>query len=355
MALGDLGADVIKVERPGAGDDTRGWGPPFDERGEAAYYLSVNRNKLSVALDLDLGADRETLRALILSADVVVENFRAGTLERKGLGRELFMAVEPGLLWCTLSGFGPGDARPGYDFVVQAESGWMSITGEPEGEPMKVGVALADVIAGKDAATAILAAIAGRERGSLADEERRLHVSLLHSAMASLVNVAQNTLVSGSDARRWGNAHANLCPYELFHASDAPVVIAVGSDAQWLACATTLGLHDLANDETLRTNRGRLASRDRIVAAIRARVATGRAAEWARSLTLAAVPCGVVKTVREALASADASALTGVHPGRPGAVRFAPPRLDEHGPLVREHGWNAFAMVKPLAGAADEH
>src|SRR5690349_19802837 len=162
MLLGDLGADVIKVERPGSGDDTRGWGPPFDERGEAAYYLSVNRNKLSVALDLDSSADRDILRELVLSADVVVENFRAGTLERKELGRELFMSGEPRLIWCTLSGFGSKDRRPGYDFVVQAESGWMAITGEPLGEPMKVGVALADVIAGKDAAIAILAALTGR-------------------------------------------------------------------------------------------------------------------------------------------------------------------------------------------------
>src|SRR5690349_4916245 len=164
MLLGDLGADVIKVERPDGGDETRGWGPPFDAEGESAYYLSLNRNKLSTTADLDRPEDRAMIERLIGGADVVVDNFRRGTLERRGLDPERFLRERPGLVWCTISGFGPGSDRPGYDFVVQAEAGWMAITGEPDGEPMKTGVALADVVAGKDATIAVLAALVARSR-----------------------------------------------------------------------------------------------------------------------------------------------------------------------------------------------
>ena len=347
MILGDLGADVIKVERPGSGDETRGWGPPFDDRGESAYYLAANRNKLSLAADLALPADRVLLEELIAGADVVLENFRPGTLERRGLGAEAMLARHPQLIWCTITGFGPGSPRPGYDFVVQAESGWMAITGEPDGAPMKVGVALADVLAGKDAAIAILGALVGRGRmrpglrmGSTIDA-RRLSVSLLHSATAALVNVAQNALVTGQEARRWGNAHPNLVPYELFDASDRPLVIAVGSDAQFVACARALGLETLAADPALATNAGRLAARTRVVGAIAARVRTAPAARWLARLEDAGVPCGVVKPVLEALREVEASAVTGVAP-QAGAVRRPPPRLDEHGALVRRAGWDAF-------------
>ena len=340
MILGDLGADVLKVERPGTGDESRGWGPPFDSRGESAYFLSTNRNKLSVAADLELAADRALLEHLIAGADVVVENFRPGTLERRGLGADAMLARHPRLLWCTITGFGLASARPGYDFVVQAESGWMAITGDPLGAPMKVGVALADVLAGKDAAIAILAALAGARRG-----ERRLSVSLLHSATAALVNVAQNALVSGVDAHRWGNAHPNLVPYELFAAADRPIVIAVGSDAQFATCARALGLESLASDPELATNAGRLAARSRVSDTISAMVRSAPAAHWISRLENAGVPCGVVKPVLEALREVDASPLTGVAPQSPGAVRLPPPRLDEHGALVRAEGWAAFVRA----------
>ena len=340
MILGDLGADVLKVERPGTGDESRGWGPPFDSRGESAYFLSTNRNKLSVAADLELAADRALLEHLIAGADVVVENFRPGTLERRGLGADAMLARHPRLLWCTITGFGLASARPGYDFVVQAESGWMAITGDPLGAPMKVGVALADVLAGKDAAIAILAALAGARRG-----ERRLSVSLLHSATAALVNVAQNALVSGVDAHRWGNAHPNLVPYELFAAADRPIVIAVGSDAQFATCARALGLESLASDPELATNAGRLAARTRVSDTISAMVRSAPAAHWISRLENAGVPCGVVKPVLEALREVDASPLTGVAPQSPGAVRLPPPRLDEHGALVRAEGWAAFVRA----------
>jgi len=341
MTLGDLGADVIKIERPGTGDETRGWGPPFDADGESAYYLSVNRNKLSIALDLQAPGDLRILESLIRTADVVVDNFRPGTLERRGLNVPALLEEQRELLWCTITGFGPTSSRPGYDFVVQAESGWMAITGEPGGSPMKVGVALADVLAGKDATISILAGLAGRGRGRTA-RERRTFVSLAGSAVAALVNVAQNALVSGQNAARWGNAHANLVPYELFNTADRPIVIAVGSDSQWKSCARALGLDALAEDERLATNAGRIANRDTVVRAMAERVGSRPASDWLAALARLGVPAGIVRTVPEALADVDASPLTGVAPNAPGAVRLPPPKLDEHGGLVRQHGWGAF-------------
>ena len=351
MLLGDLGADVIKVEKPGAGDDTRGWGPPFDEKGESAYYLSVNRNKYSLAADLAAASDQKLVEGLIVDADVVVDNFLPGTLERLGFDID-DTARGTGAVWCSITGFGPHSRRPGYDFVVQAESGWMSITGSPDGEPMKTGVALADVIAGKDAAIAILAALVARERR--VPYERRVVISLADSARAALTNVAQNALVSGNDARRWGNAHANLVPYQLFHARDRSIVIAVGSDAQWIACMRALGLSELEHDPELVTNRGRLAQRQRIVAAIQTTLATRTAKEWLEILGRANVPAGIVKTVLEAIReSGDASALTGMPSSVGGRVRFPPPRLDEQGALIRSRGWSAFESGKGGLGKGD--
>ena len=350
MTLGDLGADVIKIERPVTGDETRGWGPPFDADGESAYYLSVNRNKLSVALDLNAPADVRILESLIRTADVVVDNFRPGTLERRGLNVSALLAAQRELLWCTITGFGPTSSRPGYDFVVQAESGWMAITGEPAGSPMKVGVALADVLAGKDATISILGGLASRGRGRTA-AERHTFVSLAASAVAALVNVAQNALVSGENASRWGNAHANLVPYELFHAADRPIVIAVGSDSQWKSCARALGLAGLAADERLATNAGRIANRETVVNSIAERVRSHPASYWLTALARVGVPAGIVRTVPEALAEVDASPLTGVAPNAPGTVRLPPPRLDEHGALVRQHGWAAFERLTSVRSA----
>jgi crotonobetainyl-CoA:carnitine CoA-transferase CaiB-like acyl-CoA transferase len=339
MLLGDLGASVLKVERPDGGDETRGWGPPFDQRGESAYFLSVNRNKLGLTADLDSASDVALLRELASEADVVVENFRPGPLERRGLDRETIRDAYPALIWCTITGFGVGSTRPGYDFVVQAESGWMSVTGEPGGAPMKHGIALADVLAGKDAAVAILGALVARARTG---EGRHVSISLEASAEAALVNVAQNALVSGAPPARWGNAHANLVPYQLFDAADRALVIAVGSDAQWLGCVRALGLDSLANEQELRTNAGRLAARDRVVAAIAARVAERPAAHWLGRLDAAGVPCGVVRSVLEVLAKTQSSSLTGMPPSVPGTLRHPPPRLGEHSALLRERGWRAF-------------
>jgi crotonobetainyl-CoA:carnitine CoA-transferase CaiB-like acyl-CoA transferase len=341
MLLGDLGADVIKVERPGRGDDTRDWGPPFDERGVSAYYLSVNRNKLSIAADFRSADDRAVLLELMREADVVVENFLPGTLERSGLSARNSLQSNARLIWCTIIGFGAESRRPGYDFVVQAEAGWMAITGEPGGPPLKSGVALADIIAGKDAAIAILAALVARCRDVASD--RHVVISLIESARAALMNVAQNAMISGTDARRWGNAHANLVPYQLFQAQDRTIVIAVGNDDQWRACVRALGLSELERDPRLASNPGRLEHRDRVVQVFDRALAARPAAEWIRMLDDARVPCGVVKTVVEAIAdSANASPLTGMPSSVGGNVRLPPPRLGEHNDAIRKRGWDAF-------------
>jgi len=342
MLLGDLGADVIKVERPNSGDETRGWGPPFDEVGRSAYYLSINRNKLGLAADLD--RDHELLERLLGEADVVVDNFRRGTLERKGLSPAAWCVRRPDLVWCTITGFGADVGRPGYDFVTQAECGWMAINGEPDGDPMKTGVALADVVAGKDAAIAILGALVRRFRTGVG---KRIVISLVDSARAALVNVAQSALVSGRDAVRWGNAHPNLVPYQLFRAADRPIVIAVGTDAQWVAFARAIGLAELAADASLATNAGRIAQRERIVSALARQLSTQPAIVWREKLDAAGVPNGVVKTVLEALQNTNASAITGMPSSIGGTVRFPPPGLDEHGDAIRGRGWGVFEAKAP--------
>jgi crotonobetainyl-CoA:carnitine CoA-transferase CaiB-like acyl-CoA transferase len=344
MLLGDLGANVIKVERPGRGDDTREWGPPFDDRGESAYYLSANRNKFSIAADLMSRTDRLMVLDLLTGADVVVDNYLPATLRRFGIDTSESLRLNPQLVWCSITGFGES-SRPGYDFVVQAEAGWMAITGEPDGQPMKVGVALADIVAGKDAAIAILAALVARSRGA---GGRRIIISLVESARAALVNVAQNALVSGTSAPRWGNAHANLVPYQLFQTRDRPIVIAVGSDDQWLACVRTLGLSAFEGDAELKRNRGRLARRDDIARAFERTLQSRPAAEWIALLEAARVPCGAVKSVLEAIQDAGhASRLTGMPSSLGGTVRFPPPKLDEHGVLIRSRGWDAFELRTP--------
>ncbi len=346
MMLGDLGAEIIKVERPETGDDTRGWGPPFDSRGQSAYFLSINRNKLSIALDLKQADDVALVRELIAESDVVIDNFLPGVLARYGLDKGAEVASNSRLIWCTISGFGGGSIRPGYDFVVQAESGWMSISGPEAGAPFKTGVALADVITGKDAAAAILAALVGRNGASAAD--RHVEVSLSHSATAALINVAQNTLVSGHEARRWGNAHPNLVPYQLFEAADRSLVIAVGSDSQWTAATEALGLDALRASSALATNAGRLARRELVVSQISDRVRTQPAALWMERLQAVGVPCGLVRSVTEALNDVTASAETGIAPATGGQVRYPPPLLNEHASQIRTFHWSAFDHVPIL-------
>jgi crotonobetainyl-CoA:carnitine CoA-transferase CaiB-like acyl-CoA transferase len=340
MQLGDLGADVIKVERTGAGDETRGYGPPFDERGEAAYFLAINRNKLGMAADFNSAADVAFIRELAASADVVVDNFMHGALAKRGLDAEVILAAHPRLIWCTIGGFAQEPGRPGYDYVAQAESGWMSITGEPDGDPMKVGVALADILTGKETVAAILAAVAGVRGG--VPVERRIRVHLYESAVGALINVAQGTLVSGKAPRRWGNAHSNLVPYQLFHTSDKPIVIAVGNDAQFTSFARLLGVAALG-ESRFATNAGRVTHRDDIVALIATRIAQRRAEEWLTDFRAAGVPAGSVNTVPEVLDRLDASPVSGIAPQAPASVRRPPPLLGEHDSLIRSKGWGAFA------------
>jgi crotonobetainyl-CoA:carnitine CoA-transferase CaiB-like acyl-CoA transferase len=333
---------VLKVERPGTGDESRGGGPPFDSTGESAYFLAVNRNKLSVALNLDVEADRALINRLAEEADVVVENFRRDTLERRGIDSGLLLRSRPALIWCRLTGFGAGSDRPGYDAVIQAESGWMAITGEPGGAPMKIGVALADVCAGKDAAIAILGCLASRgARPGVSD--RLITIALAHSATAALVNVAQNALVSGKEPARLGNAHPNLVPYQLFETADRPIVLAVGNDPQWLACCRAMNRPDLAADRRYLANAGRVESRATLVRALSETLRTRPAAEWLQLLEEAGVPVGVVRLVSEALADVEADPLTGIAPAAPGSIRLPPPRLDQHGEAVRARGWGVFS------------
>jgi crotonobetainyl-CoA:carnitine CoA-transferase CaiB-like acyl-CoA transferase len=339
MMLGDLGADVIKVERPGVGDDTRSWGGPTPL--DSAYFRSINRNKLSLAADFDVAVDRDLILRLIAAADVVVDNFLPGVLAKRGIDPNALLTKHPKLIWCTITGFGADNPRPGYDFVTQAEGGWMAITGEPNGEPLKVGVALADIVAGKDATIAILARLAGRGVGELAS--RRVVISLMDSARAALVNIAQNAIESGKEPKRWGNAHPNIVPYQAFRASDQAIVIAVGSDSQWIALVKALGLADLANDRSLDRNPGRLAARERVVGRIAEVVAGKPAAHWMDVLEKAGVPSGIVKTVLQALEDTNASPIMGMPSSVGGAWRSAPPQLDEHGPSIRSKGWDVFA------------
>ena len=339
MQLGDLGADVIKVERIGSGDETRDYGPPFDDRGEAAYFLAINRNKLAIAVDLDRAEDIALIQTLIRGADIVVDNFLPGALARRGIDADAIVAAQPHLVWCTIGGFAGDPMRPGYDYVAQAEAGWMSITGEPGGEPMKVGIALADVLTGKEAAIAIVAAVSGVRAGNAV--ERHVFVHLYESAVGALINVAQNTLVTGKSPARWGNAHSNLVPYQMFHATDKPIVLAVGNDAQFASAVRVLGVRELG-DTRFATNAGRVAEREACVALIAGRIAQRKVAEWLAEFRAAGVPAGSVNTVPEVLSKREASAVSGIVPQAPARVRRPPPLLDEHGALIRAHGWGSF-------------
>jgi crotonobetainyl-CoA:carnitine CoA-transferase CaiB-like acyl-CoA transferase len=304
MLLADLGADVVKVERPGEGDETRSWGPPY-AGGESAYFLSVNRGKRSVAVDLGRPEGRELVQRLARSADVVVENFRAGTAERLGLGYEELSREHAGLVYCSISGFGSGrlpEGRPGYDFVVQAESGLMAITGEEGGAPSKAGVAVVDVLAGYAAATAILGALVGR---AATGSGRRLEISLLDTALSALVNVASSALVTGDEARRYGNAHPNIVPYQTFDAADAVIAVAAANDGLYRRLCAALERPDLASDARYATNPDRVRHRDRLVAELAAVIATRPAAEWLERLEAAGVPAGKVRGVLEALREAE--------------------------------------------------
>ena len=300
MLLADLGADVVKIERPGEGDETRQWGPP-SAGGESAYFLSVNRSKRSCAVDLARPEGREIVRRLAARADVVIENFRPGAAERLGLGYGDLQAVNPRLVYCSITGFGsrrdPPD-RPGYDFVAQAESGLMAVTGPVDGEPSKVGVAVVDVLAGTHAAVAVLAALHA-QRGA------RIEVPLLDTALAALVNVAENALLTGDEPGRFGNAHASIVPYETFRASDGWIAVAAANDGLFVRLCDALGAPDLATDKRFATNPERVRNRRELIPLLSARFAEHPMDEWLGALDAAGVPAGKVRGVLDALHAAE--------------------------------------------------
>jgi len=303
--LADLGADVIKVERPGAGDDTRSWGPPHDDEGEATYFQAVNRNKRSVVLDL---ADAEGLaeaRRLALESDVVVENFRPGVMAKLGLDYESLTGENPRLVYCSITGFGgsgAGAELPGYDLLVQALGGLMSITGEPEGEPLKVGVALVDAIAGLYAAVGILAALEHRRESG---EGQLVEVDLLSALLAGLVNQSSAYTVAGVVPKRMGNRHPSIAPYELLRCGEGELVLAVGNDRQFRELCEALGEPALADDERFATNPARVGNREELKPLLERALAARPAPEWVELLSARRVPAGVVNDVAAAFEFAE--------------------------------------------------
>lgn len=306
MVLADLGASVTKIERPGTGDDTRAWGPPYDADGTATYFQAVNRNKRSVALDLRDAADVARARELVARADVLVENFRPGLMDDVGLGYEELHREQPALVYCSITGFGAASASaaalPGYDLLVQALGGLMSITGAPDGEPQKVGVALVDVICGLFAGVGILAALAHRERTG---EGQRVEVNLLSCLLAALVNQGSAYTVAGEVARRIGNAHPSVAPYELLRTADGELVVAVGTDRQFRALTQVLGCPELAEEERFATNAARVRAREQLRACLESRLSARPAAHWVRALSAVRVPAGEVNDIAAAFALAE--------------------------------------------------
>ena len=348
MILGDLGADVIKVERPEAGDDTREWGPPF-AAGESAYYLCVNRNKRSVALDLKTKAGAGIARDLAAKSDVFIENFRVGAAAKMGLGYEELKKTNPRIVYCSISGYGqtgPYREVPGYDFIIQAMSGLMSITGESGGEPMKLGVATVDLTTGLYAAVAILAALRERDRSGLG---QRIDLSLMDSAISWLANVGSNFLVSGEVCGRYGNAHANIVPYQVFLAKDRHIAVGIGNDGQWRKFCEIAGARDLASDGRFATNPDRVKNRGELIPLLEKIFLRRDSSFWIESLWREGIPAGPINTVDKVFADPNTTAREMVvemdHPaagkvrligspmkfsGTPVEYRLPPPLLGEH-------------------------
>jgi len=357
MVLGDLGADVLKVEHPERGDDTRHWGPPFaggEEHGESAYFLSVNRNKRSIGVDLKDQEGLERVKTLAAEADVVIENWRRGALEKLGLGYEALREENPDLIYCSITGFGPGpdEDRPGYDFLVQARGGVMGITGQPGGEPTKVGVAISDIVCGLFASNAMLAAL---HRRGVTGEGARIEVPLFETTLGWLANRGQEYLVSGEDTGLIGNAHPSIVPYQTFHASDKPFVVAVGNNTQFANLCEAIGLPELAEDERYATNPDRVANREHLIEELQEKFGKRSADEWAEEIRAAGVPSGPVNTLADVLTDEHllgSSMLQDLdHPsagplkmlaspviidGKRPPIRYPPPTLGQH----TEEGWH---------------
>jgi formyl-CoA transferase len=367
--LGDFGAEVIKIERPGSGDDTRAWGPPFladgdgQATGESAYYLCTNRAKKSVTIDMAQAEGQRLVRELALRSDVVIENFKVGALKKYGLDYESIRAVNPGVIYCSITGFGqdgPFADRAGYDFMIQGMGGLMGITGEPAGEPVKVGVAVADLFTGMYAANAILAALMYRSRTG---EGQAIDIALLDSQIAMLANVASNYLVGGKLPRRYGNAHANIVPYQAFPCRDGHIILAVGNDGQFARFCEVAGRPDLAADERYATNPARVAHRDELVAIIAGIMRGSDLAEWIAALEAAGVPCGPinaldavfdhpqVKARGTRVAVPHAAGVTVPLVANPVKFSATPVEYDSAPPLLGQHTREVLAEVLGLASA----
>ncbi|MFP1680384.1 CaiB/BaiF CoA transferase family protein [Alloalcanivorax sp. C16-2] len=357
--LGDLGARVIKVERPGRGDDTRGWGPPYLKDGDggdtdqAAYYLTANRNKESVAIDITRPEGQELVRKLAAECDVVLENFKVGGLKRYGLDYDSLKAVNPKLIYCSITGFGqdgPYAKRAGYDFLIQGMGGLMSLTGHAEGEPgagpMKVGVALTDITTGLYATIAVLAALSHRDRTG---EGQHLDMALFDVQMACLANQAMNYLTTGQSPRRFGNAHPNIVPYQDFPTADGDMILTVGNDDQFARFCEVAGHPEWAEDPRFATNRSRVEHRDVLVPLLRQTTVMKTTTEWLAALEAVGVPCGPVNNLEQAFADPQARArglrremdhpTAGTVPtvasplrlsATPAEYRLPPPLLGEH-------------------------
>ncbi len=306
--LADLGASVVKVERPGTGDDTRHWGPPFAPDGAAAYFHSCNRGKKSVAIDLDSEQGQAQVRALAGEADVLIENFKVGGLAGYGLDFASLSTLNPRLIYCSITGFGqdgPYAGRAGYDFMIQGMGGIMDLTGDPEGEPQKIGVAFADIFTGVYASTAILAALRGREASGTGCH---IDMALLDTQVAVLANQAMNYLVSGEPPRRLGNAHPNIAPYQTFVLADGHVIVAVGNDAQFRRLCELLSLPELARDPRFLSNRDRVANRPALAAALAPALSQRRKNELLAAFAAAGVPAGPINDVAEVFADPQVEA-----------------------------------------------
>jgi len=374
MLLADLGADVVKVEPP-EGDATRGWGPPWvgDPAAgtrTAAYFLSVNRNKRSLGLDLRTDAGREVLSRLIARDDVLVENFRVGAFARLGFSEAALVDINPNLVHLAIGGYGisgPDAAKPGYDFIIQATGGLMSITGEPDGTPTKVGVAITDVVTGLFGAVSVLAGLLAKPRTG----GQRVDVSILQSTLAVLVNQAQNAFVTGRAPGRRGNAHPNIVPYETFRTSDGEIAVGIGSERQWPRFCKALGIPELAADPRFGTNGDRVERRADLVPLLAARLATATSAEWLALLDAADVPAGPLLDVLEAFDTPQARAVNArvpmTHPAlgavdqvrspfdfsaTPTTIRTPPPLLGAHSDeILSELGYDAAAIARLRADA----
>jgi crotonobetainyl-CoA:carnitine CoA-transferase CaiB-like acyl-CoA transferase len=352
MILGDFGADVIKIEQPALGDETRHWGPPWAGSGDSrlsAYYLSVNRNKRSLTLNLKHHEGQALARQLALKSDVVVENFKVGQMHSYGLDFESLRTSNPGLIYCSITGYGqngPYASYPGYDYVIQGQSGLMSITGPINGAPYKVGVAISDVVTGLFAANAIQAALHARQH---LGQGQYIDISLLESQIAALVNVASNYLVSSELPRRYGNAHANIVPYETFEAADGAFVLAVGNDGQFQRCCDIIGLPELASDERFATNPARVANRAELIPILQRVFAAQSVQAWVDSFRSAGIPAGEINAIPEALRNPQVEARGLVQTvtldddsevellGPAGQLSFTPPSIRRPPPTLGQH------------------